>query len=186
MVKRAKKRVVRKVAKKARRVILPKKLSSLIKICLRDMRKAEALPEKYVISMGEWYSPNETVSCQLDDGTLIKEHTVCVMCAAGSVMAFSLANERQKKETLGPDDFGDNELQLGAIDCLRQGQCAAAYRAINRDDDPESESYNWNDDITHQKLERLDTKIPDYEPTNPEPFHKAMTKLHDKLARAGL
>lgn len=183
MAKRAKKRVVRKVAKRARQVILPKKLSSLIKICLRDMRKAEALPEEYVINMTEWYSPKQLLSCQLNDGTVVKQHKICVMCAAGSVMAFSLANDRQKNRVLAPDDFGDNEAQLQAIDYLRQGECDSAYGAIF--DTEDGEDYSYENDKAFQKLEKLRTSIPAYEPTDPEPFHKAMTKLQERLARAG-
>lgn len=108
----------------------------------------------------------------------IKRQPACVLCAAGAVMAFSLKADFTK--SLSPSNFGKNELQLDAIDSLRIGHVVNAYTSINGwsslDNKPELE----------EKLGKLEAHIPDYDRDNPEPFHKAMTKLGQRLRKAGL
>jgi|ERR1700722_2650209 len=167
---------------KSKKVILPKKMSKLIKVALRDMRKAEAKPDKYVINMSEWYNPDQTVDCVLsgDNNIVIESKPVCVMCAAGSVMAFTL---KATKAADGPEHFPDNEHQLSAIDDLRCGQVGAAAAELGLHEtewDESTCSYKPN------QFERYNTHIPEYDRDKPEPFHKAMEKLQAKLEKAGL
>jgi hypothetical protein len=161
------KKVVKKVSKK--KVILPRKLSSLIGIALRDLRKAEK-SDKYIISMESTFHSPTTVTCTANHGEiLVKEQQACVICAAGSVMAFSLNAGNVERS---PGDFVGNSAQLDAIDFLRKGNATAAAEELN---------------ITHKYeiLEKLDSWIPDYDRNNPEPFHKAMIEFQAKLKKAG-
>ena len=81
---KAKKRATRR-----RQIILPMKLSSLIKIALKDLGKAEAQPKKFIVEMSEWYIPEEVV-CATESGVEVDRYEACTVCAAGSVMAFTL------------------------------------------------------------------------------------------------
>src|SRR5712671_5332343 len=112
----AKKRVASKV--------LPMVPSELINIAIKDMRKA--LAKGWIINMGNWYDPKTKVICSVDDEIVIEEYTVCSACAAGSVMALSLAKSNQLKGKLGPEKFKANAKQLRAIDDLRQGSMSGA------------------------------------------------------------
>jgi len=177
MVKKVKKRAVKKKATR-KLSVLPKKLSALVKLALQDIRKAEKLPEKYIFEMDNSYHEPTEVVCSTRGGMEIKRQPACVLCAAGAVMAFSLKADFTK--SLSPSNFGKNELQLDAIDSLRIGHVVNAYTSINGwsslDNKPELE----------EKLGKLDAAIPDYDRDNPEPFHKAMTKLGQRLRKAGL
>lgn len=179
MTKKAKKRVV----KTARRgpVILPKKMSSLIAICLKDIKKAEALPKKFVVDMSSWFQP-EDINCETSDGVVIETHHVCTVCAAGAVMAFSL-KKADTNDELFPDAFPRNEKQLDAINYLRTGDVFAAARALELIDFNEYGDANEGD---RSKYEGFETSMPEYKRDNPKPFHTAMGKLHDKLKKAGL
>lgn len=173
-IARGKKAVAKKrVTKKP--VILPRKLSALIGIALKDIRKAEKLKNKYVLNMGTWFDKDEVV-CRLgdeSDGDVISRHKVCVICAAGSVMAFSLGADKRFDDitSLDPHHFDGNSRQLQAIDDLRQGWVdnAASWIDVKLKGDPR----------------RFDTVIPRYDAGNPEPFHAAMAKMQAKLAKAG-
>ena len=167
----AKKRVAK------RNVTLPRKMSSLIKIALADMRKAEAKPDYFVVDMGVYFKPTNIVCCTDSDfgweEIIINEHPACVVCAAGSVMAFTLG-KKDSKEELVPEDMSGNDDQLMAIDSLRQG---SVYEAAHVLELPEGDS---------DKYRKFDCVIPEYDRKNPKPFHKAMEKLQKKLERAGL
>lgn len=166
---KAKKRVVKK-----REVILPRKMSSLIKIALRDIRKAEAT-EKYIMDMNTFHSPTELV-CSINEGAeVITRHEACVVCAAGAVMAFSLKADPTK--SLDPDNFNKNQNQLAAIDHLRQGLIHGAFEELNPD--------GWSEKV-EDKLDTIpQVQIPHYDRDAPEPFHKAMEKLEAVLKKSG-
>lgn len=178
-----KKKAVKKTAKKVKKpVILPMKMSSLIKIGLADIRKAEK-SEKCLVDMGHWYDVEE-VKCYLGDeagNDPISTTDTCVVCAGGSVMAFSLgALEDKSKCHLVPASFPDNHRQLEALDYLRQGDSYHAARYLRLVD--------WDapfGDKQIKKLLKLNTHIPEYSRENPEPFHKAMEKYRLKLIKAG-
>lgn len=160
-------------AKKKAVIVLPRKMSALIKIALRDIRRAEEA--EFIVNMSTWYMPNIQVECRaVDDSTLIDQYTTCSMCAAGSVMRFSLANEKQKKLELTPDMFAKNDNQLEAIDSLRMGDVGDAAGYLEFSDRHRFDYFKY------------DTVIPDYSMDDPEPFHKAMAKLQVKLEKAGL
>src|SRR5258708_30572316 len=106
--------VTKRTAKRTRSTVLPMVPSKLIDIAIKDMRTA--LKKKWVINMGDWYNPKAEVICSVGDDTVIEKYTVCTSCAAGAVMALSLANASQLKKALEPDDFRANARQLQAID----------------------------------------------------------------------
>jgi len=177
---KAKKRVVKKPRKKP--VILPMKMSSLIKIALKDLRKVEAQPRKFVVEMGNWFLPEEVI-CETSSGIIVETHDICSVCAAGSVMAFTLG---QKVDLNGdevcPEHFPKNEKQLHAINELRVGNAIGAARYVGLwEPGPSTGSYRPG-----EKYQKYDAHIPEYDRDNPEPFHKAMTKFQQKLEKAGL
>jgi hypothetical protein len=149
-------------------------MSSLIKLALADMRKAEAEPEKFILDMNTWLKPT-TVICSTTAGLVLKEHKACILCAAGSVMAFSLKAPLSFGE-LAPLNMKGNTSQLDAINSLRSGDVTDA--AYHLDLCPPRRPYAW--------FEKFDTDIPDYNRDKPEPFHKAMKRLQTRLAKAGL
>lgn len=164
MVKKVKKRVVKK------KVILPRKLSALVRIALRDIRKAEKAADKYIVDMGTYHEPTQIVCKREGTDTIISTQDVCVVCAAGSVMAFSLGAKIDQE--LEPGKFPDNMHQLEAINNLRLGDVGSAYSYVN--------------DSVPEKVWGLQTIMPSYDLKNPEPFHKAMEKLQAKLIKNGL
>ncbi len=165
-----------KVRKKP--VILPKKLSALIKIALKDLRKAEALPKKFIVEMDDWFVPEDVV-CETKNGTEFERHKICTVCAAGSVMAFSLGMGEDKR-FLAPEKFPRNEGQLHAINDLRCGEVDHAAFSLGLVAPDDYGDYDFN------AFNKFNCVIPEYNRKNPEPFHKAMTKLQEKLVKAGL
>lgn len=176
MAKKVKK-TKRKSSKKM--TILPRKMSSLIGIALKDIRKAEKLPNKFVIDMMTWYDPNKELVCRLGSDEWspeISRSKVCVMCAAGSVLAFSLGAGGNIMTSKLSALEAKNENQLGAIDYLRGGDVEEAGNYLGIPSEKIKKYFKVN------KFKR----IPNYEIENPEPFHKAMLELKTKLAKAGL
>lgn len=176
--------MAKKAAKKAaKKIILPKKMSSLIKIALRDIRLAEE-SEDYVINMNRWHVPKDAV-CTLEENPaeVIKRHQVCSVCAAGAVMAFSLKAPKNKE--LEPEKFKGNETQLEALDSLREGDVGEAADRLelkgtydcdkgNYRGGKEINYFNYNTGIVYYGLETR------------EEFHREMTKLQVRLKKAGL
>lgn len=166
---------------KKKPVILPMKMSALIKVALKDIRRAERT-DKIVVDMSDWFNPDNEVTCQTQSGAILEEYKVCTMCAAGSVMAFTLGALKRDKY-LQPDDYPKNEKQLYAINDLRGGgvsQAAMSLGLIDTDD------YGVLDEVAVTKYRKLNRNIPDYDRKKPEPFHKAMGQLQAKLEKAGL
>jgi hypothetical protein len=179
MVKKTKAAKKHVVAKKAKPRVLPKKMSALIRISLADIRKAERQPKKFIVEMSDWLSHTE-VECTMGS-TVIETYKVCALCAAGSVMAFSLDGLKTNKD-YEPHNFPENQQQLYAINNLRTGNVQSAWRDLNS-----SAGYdNFEEYLAAaEPAGRFDTTIPEYNRLNPEPFHKAMTKLQQKLQKAG-
>ncbi len=171
-VKKSTKKVVKK------KIVLPNKMSALVGIALRDIRKAEKQRNKFVIDMGTYFDPNQELVCQVGE-TVVSSQKVCVLCAAGSVMAFSLGKANSTTE-LNPDAFMSNSNQLRAIDSLRQG--SARYAAINLE---LPDTYDEFGSVS-EKYSGMDSIIPEYSIQDPEPFHKAMEKFKAQLQKAGL
>jgi hypothetical protein len=165
--------MVTKKAKKTALKILPKKMSALIKVALVDLKKAEK-DANIVIDMNRGWLEKSTLKCTLRDGTEISEHKVCVMCLAGTIMAYSFGalKDRSWEQYRSPEHYEKNTNQLRALDSLREGFV--------------DESAYWLELPNAKELRKLNTDIPEYDRGNPEPFHKAMNKLRDKLIKAGL
>ncbi len=184
MAKKAKKKVVKA---KTAQPILPRKLSSLIKVALKDIRRAENTPG-YLVRMNTWHDPDEVV-CRIGDadgGIELDRKPICSVCAAGSVIAFSLKGDPTKE--LDPDDFPRNRDQLNACDDLRSGRVTAAAERLGVISDMAFDADEGSADRKrYDKLAAIDnrTLIPDYNFKNPEPFHAAMKKLEAKLRKAG-
>src|SRR6202007_2186511 len=107
------------------------------------------------------------------EGTIVKESEVCVMCAAGSILAFSLGGNGELK-TAGVSFLEKKNMrQLNAVDYLRSGNVTGAAYEIGLTDKLTEDKLA----AFESKLEALETDIPEYEIGNPEPFHKAMTAL---------
>lgn len=189
MVKKAKKPTHKTSSKMT---ILPKKMSSLIGIALKDIRKAEKFSDKFIIDMATWYDPERSLTCRLDDnqhGKIIKEDKVCVMCAAGSVLAFSLGAGGKFRTQKVKEMETKNMPQLNAIDALRIGSLSTAVTEL--DLWPKADNnihYDTQYKKLNDKMNKLESEsiIPEYDNSNPEPFHAAMKKLQTKLVKAGL
>lgn len=167
--------------KKKGKTILPRKLSSLIRIALKDIRKAEA-SDKAVVDMSFYFHPNQALDCMINGNTVYTKE-VCVMCAAGSVMAFTLKAKMNGDRNLEPANFPGNHDQLYAIDALRIGDVLDAALTLGL---VKLDEYGDLASESEAKFESFDEPIPEYEVQDPEPFHKAMEKLQAKLQKAGL
>lgn len=131
---------------------LPNKPSDLAELALRDMRKAIRSP-LYHISMGQWHDPNET----------------CAVCAAGSIMAFTLNARRECR--IRPEDFPKpTARKLNAIDDLRMGIVSDAFVGLSRSFD---------------KGEKFDRYIYPYRERDRKPFFRDMRRLIKDLRAAG-
>lgn len=131
---------------------LPNKPSDLAELALRDMRKAIRSP-RYHISMGEWHVPNET----------------CAVCAAGSIMAFTLNARREDR--LEPHAFpAPTARKLNAIDDLRMGDVSEAFTTLGR---------------SYAKGEKFDCDIAYYHERDRKPFFRDMRRLIKDLRAAG-
>lgn len=166
------------MAKKAKgkKVILPTKMSALIKLALKDIRVMEKT-KNVVVDMGTYFEPRAELICRTDNGVVVEKKTVCVVCAAGAVMANTLGANINGRNELSPTNFAGNERQLNAIDALRSGAVGGAAVALGLITNYYTPEYD--------KVAQLNTVIPDYEPLDPKPFHKAMEGFQKKLEKAG-
>lgn len=136
---------------------LPDKLSALICIALKDLRKAERSKD-YKVDMSMWHAPNG----------------VCRVCLAGAVMAFSLRMPKNVDflNTLAPSSLFDNvetNNKLFALNHLRVGQVSSALFCLRR-----------------EEIYQFDRKIPEYRPGRKNSgFYKALEKLAKDLKEAG-
>lgn len=147
---------------------LPRKMSELILVGLRDLAKVERNTTVYKVNMGVWHTPNSH----------------CTVCLAGAVMAKSLDVEPWEELSPGglirsaltgkPRASGQDVLALQALNCLRQGgvgQAAATMGLSSRRVD---------------KAVSFDCMIVNYWRDEPKPFHSDMRNLAKRLAKAGL
>lgn len=134
---------------------LPKKLSSLAKIAIGDLVKAER-SSRYQIVMDTWHSP---------------AIGRCSVCLAGSVIAFSLDKQPDRRYLPEDTDFPN---QLYALDKLRKGHVADALENMGR--------------LTLNNLDdayELSRTMPTYE-DNPGKFKRAFRKLIKDMEAVGL
>lgn len=177
VVKRAVKKVAaKKAVKKRKGKILPEVPSKLIKLALKDLRKAEKLSHKYTIDMDDWYNPEAQLTCTNNSGAVVAKHKVCSVCFAGAVMAFSLPKQDPTLH-LGPSNFNGNFGQLSALNSLRGGDVAGALAHMDK--------FSFYSDEYEKVRRKLNVDIPDYDALDPLPFHEAMEKFAVKLAKAG-
>lgn len=100
-------------AKKKLKPLRVKKLSSLLAIGLRDLRKQERAKNS-VVDMNEWYKCNGT----------------CTTCLAGSVMRFSMGVGRTEANGIWQFELPDDACgQLSALNDLRSGGVYSAWKA---------------------------------------------------------
>ena len=131
---------------------LPNKPSDLAELALRDMRRAIRSP-LYHINMALFHVPNDT----------------CAVCAAGSVMAFTLGVPHNEDRTAG--SFPEHiHRKLYAIDNLRGGCIGDAFVELG---------WSW------LKGTMFDRKIAAYYRTNDKPFFRDMRRLIKDLRAAG-
>jgi hypothetical protein len=108
-----------------------KKLSTLLRLALKDLARAER-SKRYVINMGTWHEPVQaydasTGSCQ--------ETGKCQVCLAGSVIAGTL--NADLSECVEPCDYEVGRdcttvNKLYALNSIRQGHIQSALQSIGR------------------------------------------------------
>lgn len=131
---------------------LPNKPSDLAELVLRDMRKAIRSP-LYHIDMSVFHVPNKT----------------CAVCAAGSVMAFTLNGPHDEHQL--PGNFPEpTKRKLYAIDHLRTGNMGAAFAIMDR---------------SSLKGEQFTRVIANYDEHDRKPFFRDMRQLIKDLRAAG-
>jgi len=133
--------------------ILPKQPSKLLRLALSDLEKAEQ-HDDYKVSMNAFHEPHEGK---------------CIVCLAGSVMAFSL--ESKKEELRFPTYFPNNEDQLNALNDFSRGDAWLAICSLKMDDEI--------NDVCDEY------EFPDYE-KYPTGFKLGITTMIDDLEKAGL
>ncbi len=115
-------------------VILPRKMSALIRIALEDLSKVER-SKVYQVQMGNWHLP-------MADGK-------CAVCFAGAVMAKTCGFQKNSDVFPRVSSMGDNLDQFFALDSLRQGEVSLAASELklknhNKDLDREITPYSAN------------------------------------------
>ena len=131
---------------------LPSKLSDLAELTLRNMQSAIKSP-RYYINMDVFHVPNKT----------------CAVCAAGSVMAFTLDVPHNVNRVAS--DFPRHIThKLFAIDCLRTGAVSAALVELGR---------------PYMKEMKLNRNITPYDECNRKPFFRDMRRLIKDLRADG-
>jgi len=101
------------------------KLSDVIALALEDLKLAEG-NRQYKIDMGDFHNPFE-----FDEAYDAKEDkdVKCVVCFAGSVMAFTLGAQPTDEKT--PGDYDDvTRRKLEAIDEIRTGDVVSALQTF--------------------------------------------------------
>lgn len=134
---------------------LPNKPSELILLALQDLAKARR-DKKYYVDMATWHYPDSSTNR-------------CVVCLAGSVMAFTLKKSINKY--LFPDDFAqDTRDKLIALDYFRKGIISSGCRVLGIE-----LPFDDFDDV----------EIPNYE-QGYLPFRSAMRKLAKRFKEFNL
>ena len=139
---------------------LPNKLSSLIRVAVRDLRKVEKLTRKYKINMGDWHQPNSH----------------CSVCFAGGVMAMSLG--APSDSNYGPGAFSlHNQARLYALNSVRTGSVAVALRDLGVDGADIPSEFHYYDIPPYR-----DPKV---HPDRNKEFYAGMRGLAKDLQEAG-
>ena len=138
---------------------LPTTPSELIRAALRDLRAIEA-DDRYVVDMSRWHGPTMDNHGQ----------AVCQVCLAGAVMAQTLGAPHDLR--IYDDDLAgygyDVQGALLALDFFRLGMMTAGLEMLG---------YEQSDH---------DVSVAEYDPADPEPFHRQMHRRADYLDSQGL
>ena len=146
---------------------LPNKLSDLMEVALKDLRRVER-SKKYVVDMGKWHSPN----------------SVCHVCYGGAVMTRVLKPDEGIGALRGT--FGNRTThKFLALNAIRTGDISDALDILNI-------KYVWkyNAGFTSNivvKKHVLPIKVPecDYDVDKTQ-WHKDMRKIIRILRKASL
>ena len=123
--------------------LLPDKMSDLIRVALADLRKVEAMPNKYIVNMNAWHH-----------GATGKHR--CNVCLAGAVLAQTCKVPRSQlcNGIAGPEDR-----KIDALNELRSGWVSDAAQSLGIDRegfrDREIIDYNENPEEFHAQMEQL-------------------------------
>lgn len=134
--------------------IKARKLHSLLKLAIDDLKKVERLPKKYIISMHDWHNYDE------DTGK-------CRVCMAGAVLACTV---KIGKTTSVGSETEELDRQTSAINALRCGRVAEAYEVL------------YQKTMAPAKVSRLDDNITSYN-DDKEQFHEDIKRLHATLKK---
>lgn len=134
---------------------LPEKLSDLIELALRDLRKVEK-DERYRVNMYSWHEP--TLSGK------------CLVCFAGAVMAGTL--ETPINKDVLPSRFDEHTAaRLNALNEVRCGLIRQALDSVGENVDIEFVVYDNPRPIEYKK--------------DPEGFYTDLSDLALRLREAG-
>lgn len=95
-------------------------LHELLALALDDFEKALGDP-KYGVGMGYWHNP----------GLIDRQPEVCTVCLAGSVVAKTLGADPTRAVDPEEDFGGAIRRRLLALNCLREGFVAEAFRYLH-------------------------------------------------------
>lgn len=140
---------------------LPDKPSALIRLALADLRKVESMPETYRVDMDRWHHP-----------MLGK----CSVCLAGSVIA----------QTLGEDPAVDTDPDEIAADAEGFGDKLSALNSFRVGDTHWGIHTMLGVSAARDLPETLQAALITPYATDPEAFHRDMSRLADDLSAAGL
>jgi hypothetical protein len=166
--------------KKQKPVVLPMVMSELIDISLRDLARAEKTPG-YAIDMVAWHCPRSMTEYEI-------VASVCSVCLAGSVMAFSLGVAATVAVVPDSRSMKANRAQLEAINLLRTGEVFEAACRLGMTPKLTGRSSTCTHDAyaaARYRFEAFDTGITGYS-TDRALFKRDMRNLGARLRRAGL
>ena len=133
--------------------IRARRLHSLLRLAIDDLKKVERLPKKYTINMGKWHDYDK--------------HTgKCHVCLAGAVLACTV----KVKRTTTSRGAETNELdrQTSTINALRTGHVTYAYQVLYQKTPP-------------RKIKKLNNaQIPGYH-SNPKQWYQDIEHLYTAL-----
>lgn len=148
---------------------LPRRLSEVIRVALRDLASVER-SRAYVVDMSNWHWASAS------------PRAVCHVCLAGAVMARTLGADRS--ETVGPNIARTkwDERRLYALDAARRGELDKAL----------VDEMELDETQVNRRLRRADVGdgllwhvVPPYE-YDPRGFKRSMRRMADVLEGVGL
>lgn len=172
---------------------LPKTPSKLIRLALKDLRKAER-SEGFEIDMANWFEsvPNrKTWRPKMDK----KGVPVCSVCFGGAVMAGTLEMKRIEEGHMVSEVGTENIHAVLALDSFRVGGVTDGVRELFpfSSYEPIYGEKEKRQNARHRRLhdrafeiEEALPKVPAYTKRTRLKFHKAMRLMANRLESAGL